>query len=450
MTSERFYPIGIPGRPWNEADKAQWYESCSIRRSYRDEVLSKLESLDKSLVVEQYGALSLDPDRYPLFAVKSASRIKHAPWALITGGVHGYETSGVQGALAFLAEHALAYTDRLNLLVAPCVNPWGYEVINRWNPRAIDPNRSFVERSPCEESAALMKLIQNLGADFLVHIDLHETTDSDENEFRPALAARDGECFEPGLIPDGFYTVGDSENPQAEFQAAIVAGVEKVTHIAPPDVNGEIIGSKLLQHGVINYPFKALGLCAGVTEARFTTTTEVYPDSSKVTAEICNAGQVAAVRAGLDFGTESYTNPNHPLATYRTNFTRHLRGNRASLQLRPLPRECRTRGLHRASVDEYSPSDSLGKQSRSHTVRSPSTTNGRAPEAARFERSHPLVAAGFHPEQSTPRAFRCSRSGLVGERLVHKQVDQAYDRLRVGLCVASTSARDAESIRLDR
>ena len=33
---------------------------------------------------------------------------------------------------------------------------------------------------------------------FLVHMDLHETTDSDEEEFRPALAARDGKPFEPG------------------------------------------------------------------------------------------------------------------------------------------------------------------------------------------------------------------------------------------------------------
>jgi hypothetical protein len=32
-------------------------------------------------------------------------------------------------------------------------------------------------------------------------IDLHETTDSDESEFRPALAARDGKPFELGLIP---------------------------------------------------------------------------------------------------------------------------------------------------------------------------------------------------------------------------------------------------------
>ena len=55
-----------------------------------------------------------------------------------------------------------------------------------------------------------------------------------------------------------------------------------------------------MQPGVIHYPFKALGLCGGVSDARFTSTTEVYPDSPKATPEICNAAQVAAVRAALD------------------------------------------------------------------------------------------------------------------------------------------------------
>ena len=297
---KRFYPIGTPGEPWTATDKAAWLESRRIERSYHDEVLSTLESLDGAFEVAQYGALSIDPDKYPLYAVKRREHVPDAPWVLVTGGVHGYETSGVQGALAFLRDGAADYAERVNFLVAPCVSPWGYEVINRWNPQAVDPNRSFVDDSPSEESAALMRLVEESGVEFLVHLDLHETTDSDENEFRPALAARDGKPFEPGSVPDGFYTVGDTENPQEEFQAAIIAGVERVTHIAPPDENGEIIGSKVTQNGVINYPFKELGLCAGVTDACFTTTTEVYPDSPRATDEICNAAQVAAVRAALD------------------------------------------------------------------------------------------------------------------------------------------------------
>ena len=306
MSLERFHPIGTPGEPWTDADKAAWLESCAIERSYREDVLARLEALEAPAArsgpfeVHRYGALSRDPERYPLFAVHLPSTRPGAPWALVTGGVHGYETSGVHGALAFLEDHAAGYLDRLNLLVVPCVSPWGYEVIHRWNPRAVDPNRSFVEDSPSEEAAALMAHVGALDADFLAHLDLHETTDSDEEQFRPALAARDGLALEPGEIPDGFYTVGDTANPRPAFQAAIVAGVEQVTHIAPPDARGEIIGCPVEQPGVIHYPFGELGLCAGLTDAPFTTTTEVYPDSPRVTDAVCVAAQVAAVRAGLD------------------------------------------------------------------------------------------------------------------------------------------------------
>ncbi|TBR06665.1 MAG: peptidase, partial [Lysobacter sp.] len=120
------------------------------------------------------------------------------------------------------------------------------------------------------------------------------------------LAALDGKPHEPGGIPDGFYTVGDSANPQPGFQKAIIDAVAKVTHIAPADANGEIIGSPVVALGVINYPVRELGLCAGITDARFVTTTEVYPDSPRATPAQCNAAQVAAVRAAIDYALTSH------------------------------------------------------------------------------------------------------------------------------------------------
>jgi hypothetical protein len=130
---------------------------------------------------------------------------------------------------------------------------------------------------------------------------LHETTDTDESEFGPALAARDGKAFDSGVIPDGFYLVDDSENPQPAFQQAIIDAVSKVTHVAPADANGQIIGSDVVTPGVIQYAMRQLGLCAGITGAQYTTTTEVYPDSPRATPEQCNAAQVAAVCAGIEF-----------------------------------------------------------------------------------------------------------------------------------------------------
>ncbi len=266
-------------------------------------MVPKIQALSQSFNVEQYGALSYDSARYPLFCLKTRDWQDDKPTILITGGVHGYETSGVHGALKFLATEAKRYETHFNIVAAPCISPWGYETINRWNPNAIDPNRSFYADTPAEESANLMALVATL-PNVLMHIDLHETTDTDESEFRPALAARDGIIFEEGSIPDGFYTVGDTANPQPEFQAAIIASVRKVTHIAPADDNGEIIGSEVVQDGVILYPMKKLGLCGGVTDCVYGSTTEVYPDSPKVTAEECNDAQVAAIIGALDYVLE--------------------------------------------------------------------------------------------------------------------------------------------------
>ncbi len=298
------YPIGTPGTPWGDAEKAIWFSRQSAKRSYQTDVLQPIDGLRSRYDVSQYGRLDQDPEKYPLFVVKSRAWRDALAVGLVTGGVHGYETSGVLGALRFLERHAPAYEGRINLAVVPCVSPWAYEMIHRWNAHAVDPNRSFRDPSPAEESAALMRLIAPFRHRVLVHVDLHETTDTDESEFRPALAARDGVPHEPGEIPDGFYVVDDLDHPQPEFQRALIVAVSSITHIAPADQRGEIIGSPVVAPGVIRYPLRALGLCAGLTDAPFKTTTEVYPDSPRTTPEQCIHAQAAAVCAALDFALD--------------------------------------------------------------------------------------------------------------------------------------------------
>jgi hypothetical protein len=302
MTIESFYPIGTPGQPWGVAEKTAWRSRQVRQRSYADDVLGEIEQLRSRLDVSEYGCLDYALDgTYPLFAIRSRDWRDDLPGVLVTGGVHGYETSGVHGALRFVQRHAADYAGRVNLLIASCVSPWAYERIHRWNPDAVDPNRSFRENSPAQESAALMRLVAPLRDRFVVHIDLHETTDSDETEFRPALAARDGAAFVPEGVPDGFYLVDDIEHPQLQFQQAIISAVAKVTHIAPADAKGEIIGSPAVAPGVIRYPLRELGLCASITNAPYKTTTEVYPDSPRATPEQCNAAQATAVCAAIDY-----------------------------------------------------------------------------------------------------------------------------------------------------
>lgn len=189
----------------------------------------------------------------------------------------------------------------------------GYETIQRWNAQAIDPNRSFnpdgevVPGRPfnpepaTEESSALLALLAGLGVDsWCAHIDLHETTDTDETEFRPAKAARDGVESKPGTIPDGFYLVSDSTNPRPKWHRAMIDAVREVTHIAEADEDGNLIGEEMVQPGVIAIPSpRELGLCAGMTNAEFATTTEVYPDSPRSSEGQCNEAQVACIEAAL-------------------------------------------------------------------------------------------------------------------------------------------------------
>jgi hypothetical protein len=301
MNNTNPYPIGTAGKKWGDKEKTSWLSVQRIKRSYAGDIVAKLNALKEHFHLAQYGALSIEAEKYPLYVLRTQNWDQDKPNVLVTGGVHGYETSGVQGAIRFLETEARKYDRYFNFVVAPCVSPWGYETINRWNPLALDPNRSFYANSPAEEAAALMQYLATHSINFMAHFDLHETTDTDNTEFRPALAARDAVTHENWDIPDGFYTVGNTQQPAPDFQAAVIKSVEKVTHIAPPDANGMTIGETQQQWGVINYDAKPLGLCMSVSNAEYATTTEVYPDSPKVDDENCILAQVAAVAGGLDY-----------------------------------------------------------------------------------------------------------------------------------------------------
>lgn len=286
---------------WGPSDKAEWFSKQTIKRSYKDEVVSKIEKLKSVHDVSSYGALSYDPAKYPLFMIKTKNFDPAKRTILVTGGVHGYETSGVQGAIRFMETDAAKFSAKYNIVCFPCISPWGYETINRWNPLAIDPNRSFRANSPAEECRHFLAAVESLNVKIFAHFDLHETTDTDNSIFRPALASRDGKVADDDEIPDGFYLVDDSSRAKPAFQKAIIEAVRKVTHIAPPDKDGNIIGAPIEQEGVINYDMKKLSLCGGFSDAEYTTTTEVYPDSPKATDEICIQAQVAAIVGGLEF-----------------------------------------------------------------------------------------------------------------------------------------------------
>lgn len=79
----------------------------------------------------------------------------------------------------------------------------------------------------------------------------------------------------------------------------MIDAVREVTHIAPADEKNCILGKEVTLEGILHS--KTQGLCKTHADARYETTTEVYPDSANATAEICNVAQMTCVVSGLDF-----------------------------------------------------------------------------------------------------------------------------------------------------
>ena len=43
MSEPNLYPIGTAGQPWGDAERAQWLAAQCVQRSYREEVIAKLQ-----------------------------------------------------------------------------------------------------------------------------------------------------------------------------------------------------------------------------------------------------------------------------------------------------------------------------------------------------------------------------------------------------------------------
>ena len=123
-------------KPWGPEERAAWFADQEVVRNYKSDVVRRLEALQninsqtahKMFKIEQYGALTHNPDAFPLYRVtvgKWWSMLN--PSILITGGVHGYEKGGVDAALAFLETKAEKLSEKFNILVYPCISPQAYE-----------------------------------------------------------------------------------------------------------------------------------------------------------------------------------------------------------------------------------------------------------------------------------------------------------------------------------
>lgn len=115
-----------------------------------------------------------EADGYPVFAARSRRPGTGAPPLYVSAGIHGDEPAGTEALAAWVERRAGELAGK-NLLLLPCLNPWGLENNSRLDSAGRDLNRLFAGRSP-EPIRSLKRRVR--GARFAAALNLHEDYDA--------------------------------------------------------------------------------------------------------------------------------------------------------------------------------------------------------------------------------------------------------------------------------
>jgi len=115
-----------------------------------------------------------ESDGYPLVFIESDDRDSEKPSLYLSAGIHGDEPAPVEALIGW-AEQNKALLRAWNLLIFPCLNPWGLERNIRFDAKGRDLNRCYNSRKLPRITAqlALMK-----GRRFDIAACLHEDYDA--------------------------------------------------------------------------------------------------------------------------------------------------------------------------------------------------------------------------------------------------------------------------------
>ena len=221
MMIEAFYPIGTPGQSVGSRGSrclALAHRPCSAATKRRCWVSST--PCARASTWSEYGRLDYPPDSYPLFAIRSRAWRDELPVragdrrrARLRNQRRARRAAVRRPACGGLCgphqPAGGAVRQPVGLRAHPPLEP------GRARPEPLVPRRQPGAGIGGADAPGRAAARSRAG----LHVDLHETTDTDESEFRPALAARDGVAYEPGEVPDGFYLVDDSETSAAGVPA---------------------------------------------------------------------------------------------------------------------------------------------------------------------------------------------------------------------------------------
>jgi len=95
---------------------------------------------------------------------------------LISAGIHGDEPAGVETICSFFEKKEYRdYLQEWEVILVPCINPFGYEANTRANHEGLDLNRKFKSTHPPQEVIFAQYLFDS---PFDLTIELHEDVDS--------------------------------------------------------------------------------------------------------------------------------------------------------------------------------------------------------------------------------------------------------------------------------
>jgi len=141
-----------------------------------------LRAHDYAWLVERWRALAeregwrmrkfAQADGFPVFMVESARR--PGPRLYLSAGIHGDEPAATEALVAWCARRARAL-ENCEVLIFPCLNPWGLQHNNRHDARGRDLNRGY-HRGDVAVIAAQKKILR--GRFFDAAVMLHEDFDA--------------------------------------------------------------------------------------------------------------------------------------------------------------------------------------------------------------------------------------------------------------------------------
>lgn len=111
---------------------------------------------------------------YELFLAENRRPLANRPWIYVSAGIHGDEPAATEAALEWVNTTNQPF-DEFNLLVFPCLNPWGLVNNSRLDADGRDLNRTYHEDVVPTTAAHKIRLA---GRRFELALTLHEDYDA--------------------------------------------------------------------------------------------------------------------------------------------------------------------------------------------------------------------------------------------------------------------------------